>query len=135
MELVAPKKTDAYLSHSWNTCTNKRRHHGPAQTVNEQLIRRGFTTWFDHEENGASHKEMDEGIDHTKCFLVFVDETYMRNIDVYHANDNCFYEFTKAVEKARRMLYLVMEENFENRDNWFGKLGEQVGFSVFVSMW
>ena len=92
------KHTDTFLTHTWRTDLQERDNHQRVAQVNEHLNKRGFVTWFDSKRmEGSIREKMKEGIDFTSCVIVFVTEAYMQKIDSGDKNDNCLFEYERAM--------------------------------------
>ena len=91
------KRTDVFLTHTWRTDLEGRDNHARVRIVNEHLNRLGYSSWFDEKcMTGDIKAKMAEGVDFTKCVLVFVTEEYMKKIDSKE-DDNCKFEFDRAL--------------------------------------
>ena len=104
--------------------------------INEGLNRLGFCTWFDTQQmTGDIQAKMAEGVDFTRCVIVFVTEEYMKKIDSKDA-DNCKFEFDRGLKQKTKenILCVVLEEKYNNPNEWFGKLKDNLGGCLFVSM-
>lgn len=128
--LLPSGKTDAFLAHSWANGNHER-----VAEVNKGLQRRGVRTWFDSDRMaGQIRKTMAEGIENTKCAVVFVTEAYRDKVNGHDMRDNCQYEFTYAVQQLgpQKMIPVVMEKGMRDPRGWKGQLGGELGSLLYI---
>ena len=131
------KWTELFLTHTWRNDSLGRDNHARVSVINDYLNRRGYCTWFDSNRmEGQIRDKMSEGVDFTKCVVVFVTQEYITKIESGDEKDNCFFEYNRAVTQktAKKMICVVMEKELENTAKWTGPLKESMGNSLFVSM-
>lgn len=126
--------TDIFLTHDWgeNGLTHKR-----VSKINDSLKKRGIVTWFDGDRMKGDIKDtMINGIENTKCVLVFVTERYRSKVNSSEDRDNCRFEFKYAVEQKgpQNMLAAVLEPSMKNPKEWKGILGGALGSKLYVDM-
>jgi len=122
-----------FLTHDWKTDGNHERVSG----VNRGLQSRGVVTWFDSDRMvGNVRKTMTDGIEHTKCVMVFITREYLDKVNGADARDNCQFEFSYALEQLgpQRMIPVVMEAEMRNPREWRGVLGAALGTMLYVDM-
>ena len=70
--------TDGFMSHDWSFDLFNRNNHQKVSRINQKLKMRGIKTWFDDYDRYDVENRyiIRSGIDNTKCFLVFITETY-----------------------------------------------------------
>jgi hypothetical protein len=115
--------TDVFLSHDWGEGST---NHKKVKIVNEALQKKGLITWFDEEKmKGNLIKRMTEGIEKTKCVLVFVTENYRNKVNGSEERDNCYLEFSHSrVQRGpQKMISIAMEKEMQNTREWRGQLG------------
>ena len=125
-------QTDSFLSHNWGE--NKTNHHLVAN-INVALKKRGISTWFDENKiDGSIRFKMAEGIDNTKCILVFITREYREKVNGIDMKDNCKYEFTYAVNQlgAQNMIPVIMEPEMKDAHKWKGELGAALGSMLYI---
>ena len=93
------KWTDLFLTHNWGKGND---NHARVSIINEYLNRMGYSTWFDSQRmEGDIREKMEEGINFTRCVVVFVTAEYIRKLDSGKKSDNCLFEFNKAIQKLK----------------------------------
>lgn len=125
-------QTDCFLSHNWGK--NKNNHEG-VKMVNEALKRRGWKTWFDENKiDGNIRYKMAEGIDNTKCVVVFITKEYREKVNGLDMTDNCKYEFTYAMNQlgSQNMIPIIMESEMKDTKKWKGELGAALGSMLYI---
>jgi len=125
-------QSDCFLSHNWgeNLINHQRVH-----TINVELQKRGLKTWFDENKiDGNIRYKMAEGIDNTKCVVVFVTKEYRDKVNGLDMKDNCKYEFSYAMNQlgSQNMISVVMEPEMKETNKWKGELGAALGSMLFV---
>lgn len=118
--------TDCFLTHDWGTDELGRSNHERVARVNESLKERGFITWFDSDRLvGNIVSQMCNGIDRTKCIIVFITKNYIEKVSGDNANDNCQLEFNYALRQksAKYMIPVVMERRVRDTQTWRGAVG------------
>jgi hypothetical protein len=127
-------QTDCFLSHNWGEkCMN----HLKVKNVNESLKKRGMKIWFDENKiDGNIRYKMAEGIDNTKCFVVFITREYRDKVNGIDMKDNCKYEFTYAMNQmgSQNMIPVVMEPEMRETHKWKGELGAALGSMLYVDL-
>ena len=126
-------QTDCFLSHNWGE--NKTNHQIVAN-INIALKKRGVSTWLDETkiDGGNIRFKMAEGIDNTKCILVFITREYREKVNGMDMKDNCKYEFTYAVNQlgAQNMIPIIMEPEMKDARKWKGELGAALGSMLYI---
>jgi GTPase SAR1 family protein len=116
--------TDVFLSHDWGK--DNTMNHEKVKIINEALQKKGLITWFDEEKmKGDLIDRMTEGIEKTKCVLVFVTENYRNKVNGLEKRDNCYLEFSHATfqKGPQKMISIVMEKEMRNTKDWKGQIG------------
>jgi len=127
-------ETDCFLSHNWGE--NKKNHYLVAK-INSELVKRGLKTWFDEDKiEGNIRYKMAEGIDNTKCVIVFITKEYRDKVNGIDMRDNAKYEFTYAVNQhgAQYMVPVIMESEMKEIHKWKGELGAALGSILYVDL-
>lgn len=77
---------------------------------------------------GDVRQVMAQAIERTKCFVVFVTDTYRTKINGPDSRDNCQYEFRYAAQifGAQKMVVAVMEPGLSDPRGWRGRLGAEL---------
>ena len=125
-------QTDCFLSHNWG---EKHKNHEMVSEVNMALKKRGLNTWFDENKiDGNIRYKMAEGIDNTKCVVVFITKEYRDKVNNMDMKDNCKYEFTYAMNQlgSQNMVSVIMEPEMKETNKWKGELGAALGSMLFV---
>jgi hypothetical protein len=126
-------QTDCFLSHNWG---ENKTNHQVVSNINVALKKRGISTWLDENKiNGGSIRfKMAEGIDNTKCVLVFITKEYREKVNGIDMKDNCKYEFTYAVNQlgAQNMIPIIMEPEMKDTRKWKGELGAALGSMLYI---
>lgn len=136
---AAPQSTMCFLAHDWGKDERGRENHERVTKVNKILQDEcGLTTWFDAQRlKGNIRAQMAQGIENTKCVVVFVTDRYRKKVnnDREH-RDHCRYEFCYAVEQIgpQRMIAVVMEEQMKVTRDWKGELGAALGGQKYIDM-
>lgn len=125
--------TDCFLSHNWGESNE---NHLRVEKISNALQKRGLTTWFDENKiiNGNIRFKMAEGIDNTKCVVVFITKEYRDKVNGIDMKDNCKYEFTYAMDQlgSQKMIPVVMDLEMKNSHNWKGELGAALGNVLYI---
>jgi len=127
-------QTDCFLSHNWG---EKYFNHLKVKNINESLKKRGAKTWFDENKiDGNIRYKMAEGIDNTKCFVVFITSEYRDKVNGIDMKDNCKYEFTYAMNQmgSQNMIPVVMEPEMRETHKWKGELGAALGSMLYIDL-
>jgi hypothetical protein len=127
-------ETDCFLSHNWG---EKQLNHEKVKHINVALKQRGMQTWFDENKiNGNIRYKMAEGIDNTKCVIVFITREYRDKVNGIDMKDNCKYEFTYAMNQmgSQNMIPVVMEKEMRETNKWKGELGAALGSMLYVDL-
>jgi hypothetical protein len=127
-------ETDCFLSHNWGE--NKKNHYLVSK-INSELIKRGLITWFDEEKiEGNIRHQMAEGIDNTKCILVFITKEYRDKVNGIDMRDNAKYEFTYSMNQhgSQYMIPIIMEPDMRETNKWKGELGAALGSILYVDL-
>jgi hypothetical protein len=132
ISVLSTIQTDCFLSHNWGE--NKKNHEG-VKLVNDALKRRGWKTWFDENKiDGNIRYKMAEGIDNTKCVIVFITKEYREKVNGLDMTDNCKYEFTYAMNQlgSQNMIPVIMESEMKDTKKWKGELGAALGSMLYI---
>ena len=80
-------------------------------------------------------KKMCDGIDKTKCVVVFVTDNYIKKVDSTNFNDNCQLEFKYSMRQksGALMVPVCMEPEMSNALKWKGPVGMVLGGTIYVS--
>ena len=127
-------ETDCFLSHNWGE--NKQNHHFVSK-INDELVKRGLNTWFDEDKiEGNIRYKMAQGIDNTKCIVVFITKEYRDKVNGTDMRDNAKYEFTYAVNQhgSQYMVPVIMEPEMKEIHKWKGELGAALGSILYVDL-
>ena len=125
-------QTDCFLSHNWG---ENHKNHNIVLLINEAIQKRGLNTWFDENKiDGNIRYKMAEGIDNTKCFVVFITKEYRDKVNGIDMKDNCKYEFTYAMNQlgSQNMIPIIMEIEMKDTKLWKGELGAALGNMLFI---
>ena len=125
-------QSDCFLSHNWG---EKNINHQRVHTINVELQKRGLKTWFDENKiDGNIRYKMAEGIDNTKCVVVFITKEYRDKVNGLDMKDNCKYEFSYAMNQlgSQNMISVIMEPEMKETNKWKGELGAALGSMLFV---
>jgi len=125
-------ETDCFLSHNWG---ERQLNHEKVKHINGALKNRGMQTWFDENKvNGNIRYKMAEGIDNTRCFIVFITREYRDKVNGIDMKDNCKYEFTYAMNQmgSQNMIPVIMEKEMRETNKWKGELGAALGNMLYV---
>ena len=92
-------------------------------------MNRYIETWFDDDRmTGSVQHKVAEGIDNTKCVVVFVTQRYLDKVNSDDINDNCNFEFGYVVRKrGNNIITVCMEHRLRNPLTWSGKEGAALG--------
>jgi hypothetical protein len=129
---VKPKITDCFLSHNWG---ENNKNHIFVKNVHLELQKKGLKTWFDENEiDGNIRFRMAEGIDNTKCFVVFITKEYRNKVNGIDMTDNCKYEFSYAMNQlgSQNMIPIVLETEIKDTKKWKGELGAALGNMLYI---
>ena len=127
-------KTDCFLSHNWG---EQNKNHHFVKRVNLELQKRGLKTWFDENQmDGNIRFRMAEGIDNTKCVVVFITKEYRDKVNGIDMTDNCKYEFSYAMNQlgSQNMIPVVLEAEMRDTKKWKGELGAALGSMMYVDL-
>ena len=127
-------KTDCFLSHNWG---EHNKNHAFVKRVNLELQKRGWKTWFDENQmDGNLRFRMAEGIDNTKCVVVFITREYRDKVNGIDMTDNCKYEFSYAMNQlgSQNMIPVILEEEMRDTKKWKGELGAALGSMLYVDL-
>jgi len=127
-------KTDCFLSHNWG---DQNKNHHFVKRVNLELQKRGWKTWFDENQmDGNIRFRMAEGIDNTKCVVVFITKEYRDKVNGMDMTDNCKYEFSYAMNQlgSQNMIPVVLETEMRDTKKWKGELGAALGSMMYVDL-
>ena len=127
-------KTDCFLSHNWG---EQNKNHEFVKKVNLELQKRGLKTWFDENQmDGNIRFRMAEGIDNTKCVVVFITKEYRDKVNGIDMTDNCKYEFSYAMNQlgSQNMIPVVLEAEMRDTKKWKGELGAALGSMMYVDL-
>jgi len=124
--------THCFLSHNWGE--NKTNHEN-VKKINDALKKRGINTWFDENKIDDNVRfKMAEGIDNTKCVVVFITNDYRNKVNSLDMKDNCKYEFTYAMNQlgSQNMIPVIMEPEMKDTTKWKGELGAALGSMLYI---
>lgn len=127
-------KTDCFLSHNWG---DQNKNHNFVKKVNMELQKRGLKTWFDETQmDGNIRFRMAEGIDNTKCVVVFITKEYRDKVNGIDMTDNCKYEFSYAMNQlgSQNMIPVILETEMRDTKKWKGELGAALGSMMYVDL-
>jgi hypothetical protein len=127
-------QTDCFLSHNWG---DDHKNHDNVRMINDALKKRGLNTWFDeYKIDGNIRYKMAEGIDNTKCVVVFITKEYREKVNRLDMKENCKYEFTYAMNQlgSQNMVPVVMEPEMRLTNKWKGELGAALGSMLFIDL-
>ena len=130
----ASVKTDCFLSHNWG---EQNKNHAFVKRVNLELQNRGLKTWFDETQmDGNIRFRMAEGIDNTKCVVVFITKEYRDKVNGIDMTDNCKYEFSYEMNQlgSQNMIPVVLETEMRDTKKWKGELGAALGSMMYVDL-
>lgn len=125
-------QTDCFLSHNWG---ENHINHLKVKTINDILKQRGLKTWLDENKiDGNIRFKMAEGIDNTKCIVVFITREYRDKVNGIDMKDNCKYEFTYAMNQfgSQNMIPVIMEPEMRETNKWKGELGAALGSMLYI---
>ena len=125
-------QSDCFLSHNWG---ENHINHQRVHNINAELQKRGLKTWFDeNKRDGNIRYKIAEGIDNTKCVVVFITKEYRDKVNGEDMKDNCKYEFSYAMNQlgSQNMVSVVMEPEMKETNKWKGELGAALGSMLFV---
>ena len=97
----------------------------------------GYQTWFDEDRmRGDIVDRMTEGIENTKCVIVFMTKNYHGKVNGKVSDDNCRLEFSYARRKKKsdKMLAVVMEPCMTKPREWEGQIGMYLGDKIYIDM-
>ena len=126
-----------FLSHNWDTDELGRDNHRRVSIINKELKRMGYQTWFDEDRiRGDIDDRMTEGIENTKCVIVFMTQKYHDKVNGNVPDDNCRLEFShaKRIKKSDKMLAVVMEPCMTKAKEWKGQVGMYLGGKMYTNM-
>ena len=126
-----------FLSHNWAPDEVGRDNHRRVSIINKELKGMGYQTWFDEDQmRGDIDERMAEGIENTKCVIVFMTKKYHDKVNGKIANDNCKLEFSHAKRKKTgdKMLAVVMEPCMTIPKEWEGQVGMHLGGKIYIDM-
>ncbi|EQC40267.1 hypothetical protein SDRG_02171 [Saprolegnia diclina VS20] len=129
---VVSSVTDVFLTHDWGVDGANHRH---VSVVNQLLIERGITTWFDEEKmEGNIKMKMITGIENSRCIVVFVTQRYMDKVGGPNGEDNCQLEFNYAARRKTnaKMISVVMDPNAKDTRAWVGPVGMTLGGDLYI---
>jgi hypothetical protein len=124
--------TDCFLSHNWG---ENNKNHENVKNINNALKKRGIHAWFDENKmDGNIRFKMAEGIDNTKCVVVFITNDYRNKVNSLDMKDNCKYEFTYAMNQlgSQNMIPVIMEPEMKDTSKWKGELGAALGSMLYI---
>jgi len=125
-------QSHCFLSHNWG---EKNKNHEIVKKTNIALKKRGLNTWFDENKiDGNIRFKIAEGIDNTKCLVVFITKEYRDKVNGFDMKDNCKYEFTYAMNQlgSQNMISVIMEEEMKETNKWKGELGAALGNMLYI---
>ncbi len=134
--LPAGLKTHVFLAHTWMVDELGRNNHNRVSKINEELIQRGFITWFDATElSGDIRQKMADGLYNTCCVILFLTKGYEKKINSNDQKDNCFYEFNVIAgdNLVNRRIPVAMEKAMIDPRNWQrARLQAELGTQLII---
>jgi hypothetical protein len=127
-------KTDCFLSHNWG---ENNKNHIIVKKINIELRKRGLITWFDENQmDGNIRFRMAEGIDNTKCVVVFITKEYRDKVNGIDMTDNCKYEFSYAMNQfgSQNMIPVILDTEMKDTKKWKGELGAALGSMMYIDL-
>ena len=127
-------ETDCFLSHNWG---ENHINHLKVKTISDVLKQKGLKTWLDENKiDGNIRFKMAEGIDNTKCMVVFITREYRDKVNGIDMKDNCKYEFTYAMNQlgSQNMIPVIMEPEMRENHKWKGELGAALGSMLYIDL-
>ncbi|XP_066925038.1 uncharacterized protein [Clytia hemisphaerica] len=126
------KQTDLFLSHNWGKGQS---NHEKVANINEELVKVGYVTWFDeYDMTGNVREKMAEGIENTKCFVVFLTKEYMKKVTHGATNDNCKAEFDYASTLNIPKICVILDPSVRSTSQWKGNIGLTLKKYIYVNM-
>lgn len=129
--------TDVFLSHDWGIDEKGRDNHDRVSIINHKLDELGYRTWFDEEKiMGDIDDEISEGIEQTKCVIVFMTRQYHNKVNSRDPYDHCRLEFNhaKRMVSIDKMVAVVMEPCMTEAKKWTGQIGMYLGGKMYINM-
>jgi hypothetical protein len=130
--LASELASHAFLTHAWGSPTDNFENHRRVGKIYSELKKRyNMKMWFDQDYiQGNILDKIVEGLNHTKCMLVFLTKQYDIKINDEKEGKFCKLEFDCAVVKFGhdRLIPVIMEEEMLTPANWSLKV-----FTVFGS--
>ena len=85
---------------------------------------------------GSVQKQMADGIEHTKCVVVFITQRYLDKVASGDTRDNCCFEFQHAMRQlgSTKIIPVVVEARMRNPNGWNGIAGAALGGNLYVDM-
>ena len=126
-----------FLLHNWEIDELGRNNHRRVSIINKELKRIGYKTWFNEERiRGDIDDRIAEGIEQTKCVIVFITQKYYEKVSGKTANDNCKLEFShaKRMRISDKMITVVMEPCMTKVKEWKGDVGMHLGGKMYIDM-
>ena len=128
---------DCFLTHGWgNQMSNGLfDNHERVRRIEAGLRSRGLNTWFDGDRmQGTIVQQMCNGIDESKCVVVFITSAYIAKVGGTNAADNCQLEFNYAMRRKTKdlMVAVVMESACARSSDWTGPVGMAIGGEMYV---
>ena len=131
-----PPQSDVFLAHDWSADPDGRKNHKRASRINMELKKRGFTTWFDDKRSSNNRNNITEGINSTRCVVVFITPHYCEKVNNMDDSTNCYYEFNHALEKlgSEKLIPVVLAKSVLNPQTWGGNVGAALTSNDCVDM-
>ena len=129
--------TDVFLSHNWGKDKEGRNNHYRVSLINRKLIELGYETWFDEQKlYGDFDDQISEGIEKTKCVVVFMTELYRNKVNSDNPRDYCKLEFSHAKIKktTKKMVAIVMEPCMADISKWIGQVSMNLAGNLYIDM-
>ena len=81
-------------------------------------------TWFDEKKKNGRNA-VANGINNTRCALVFITTNYRDQVNRADNDNNCHYEFNYALENlgTAKMIPVVVDPSLLDPQGWHGNLG------------
>ena len=133
----SPFLYDAFLTHNWGNkdVNGKYDNHERVVKINQGLRALELNPWFDSERmEGTIAEKMCDGIDKSRCVVVFITKAYIEKVGGSNRSDNCQLEFLYSARKKTRglMIAVVMEKQCLNPSLWTGQVDFILGGDLYI---
>ena len=129
--------TDAFFTHDWGKNEDGTDNHEIVKKINEWMKRHGIITWFDEDcMTDNIQWQMTDGVDKTKCVVVFITKNYLSKVGKGETTDSCCFEFQYEHRrlKSSKMIPVLMEKSLANQASWTGIVGGALGGKLYIDM-